>query len=62
MNSLFDNAILSFQLGIEDYEKNDPKRAYSAVRNFYAGTPLLEKEVLVRDAPNADPKDVLGSR
>ena len=27
MNSLFDNAIQSIQIGIEDYEHNDPKRA-----------------------------------
>jgi hypothetical protein len=62
MNSLFGNAIQSIQLGIEDYQANDPKRALSAVRNFYAGTLLLAKEVLVRAAPNADPKDVLSAR
>jgi hypothetical protein len=50
MNTLFDNAIQSIQLGIEDYEHNDPMRALSAVRNFYAGTLLLAKEVLVRAA------------
>jgi hypothetical protein len=60
MNSLFDNAIQSIQIGIEDYEHNDPKRALSAVRNFYAGTLLLAKEVLVRKAPKASVKDVLG--
>jgi len=62
MNSLFDNAIQSIQLGVEDYQANDPKRALSAVRNFYAGTLLLAKEVLVRAAPNADPKDVISAR
>lgn len=62
MNTLFDNAIQSIQLGIEDYEHNDPKRALSAVRNFYAGTLLLAKEVLVRAAPKADVKDVLGTK
>ncbi|MGJ4957743.1 hypothetical protein ACQR1H_19020 [Bradyrhizobium sp. HKCCYLRH2015] len=62
MNSLFDNAIQSLQIGIEDYEHNDPKRALSAVRNFYAGTLLLAKEVLVRKAPKASVKDVLGTR
>jgi predicted RNA-binding Zn-ribbon protein involved in translation (DUF1610 family) len=61
MNSLFDNAIQSIQLGIEDYEANDPKRPLSAVRNFYAGVLLLAKEVLVRAAPNANPKDVVGA-
>ena len=62
MNTLFDNAIQSIQLGIEDYEHNDPKRALSAVRNFYAGTLLLAKEVLVRAAPKAAVKEVLGTK
>jgi hypothetical protein len=61
MNSLFDNAIQSIQIGIEDYEANEPKRALSAVRNFYAGTLLLAKEVLVRAVPKAKIKDVLGT-
>lgn len=61
MNTLFDNAIQSIQLGIEDYEANDAKRPLSAVRNFYAGVLLLAKEVLVRAAPKANPKDVVGT-
>ncbi len=60
MNSLFDNAVQSIQLGVEDYQSNDPRRAVSAVRNFYAGVLLLAKEVLVRAAPNANPAEVLG--
>ena len=62
MNSLLKNAIQSLQIGIEDYQANDPRRALSAVRNFYAGTLLLGKEVLVRQAPCADPMEVLGMR
>ena len=62
MNSLLDNAIQSLQVGIEDYQANDPGRTLSAVRNFYAGVLLLGKEVLVRQAPNADPKDLLSMR
>lgn len=62
MNSLLDNAIQSLHLGIEDYQANDPRRTISAVRNFYAGVLLLGKEVLIRRAPNADPKDVLSMR
>jgi hypothetical protein len=31
MQSLFENAIQSIQIGIEDYQHNDPKRALSAV-------------------------------
>ena len=48
--------------GVEDYQANDPKRALSAVRNFYAGVLLLAKEVLVRAAPGANPEDVIGAR
>ena len=55
MNSLFDNAVQSIQLGVEDYQSNDAKRAVSAVRNFYAGVLLLAKEVLIRAAPESDP-------
>ena len=59
---LFGNAVQSIQLGIEDYQADNPKRAVSAVRNFYAGVLLLAKEVLVRQVPGANPKDVIGAR
>jgi hypothetical protein len=62
MNTLFDNAVQSIQLGVEDYQANDPRRALSSVRNFYAGVLLLAKEVLVRQVPDAAPADVLGAR
>lgn len=48
---LLTNAINSIQLGIEDFENNDPKRIISAVRNLYAGILLLFKEKLVRMSP-----------
>lgn len=62
VRGLFNNAVQSIQLGIEDYQANNPKRAVSAVRNFYAGVLLLAKEVLVRQVPDVDPKDVIGAR
>lgn len=62
MSSLFENAVQSIQLGVEDYQANDPKRAVSAVRNFYAGVLLLAKEVLIRQAPDADPEDIVSAR
>ena len=61
MSHLFDNAIQSIQLGVEDYQNDDPKRAVSAVRNFYAGVLLLAKEVLVRRVPMASPEEVIRS-
>lgn len=33
---LFENAITSIQVGIEDYESKDRQRSISAIRNFYA--------------------------
>ena len=56
MSGLFDNAIQSIQLDVEDYEANDPVRAVSTVRNFYAGVLLLAKEVLVRQVPEGTVK------
>jgi DNA-directed RNA polymerase subunit RPC12/RpoP len=62
MKTLFDNAVQSIQLGVEDYQSNDPKRTLSAVRNFYAGTLLLAKETLIRAAPKAGPKEIIGAK
>lgn len=62
MSKLFENAIISIQLGVEDYQSNDPKRAISAVRNFYAGVLLLAKETLVRAVPDADVDDLIAAR
>ncbi len=61
-SGLFDNAVKSIQLGVEDYQANDTRRFLSAVRNLNAGILLLAKEVLVRAAPSADPKDILAAR
>ncbi len=61
-SALFDNAIDSLRMGIEDYALNRPDRSLSAVRNFYAGLLLLAKEVLVRRVPNADRDEVIGAR
>ncbi|MDW9817159.1 hypothetical protein GOB25_19200 [Sinorhizobium meliloti] len=62
MSELFDNAIHSIKLGIEDYQSSDDRRPISALRNFYAGVLLLGKECLLQAAPNADPMQVLASR
>lgn len=62
MSALFANAVDSIKMGIEDYARDTPARAVSAVRNFYAGVLLLGKEVLIRAAPIADPNDVIGAK
>jgi len=62
MPSLFENAVASIRMGVEDFRQQDPDRDVSAVRNFYAGVLLLAKEALIRAAPNADPELVIGAR
>lgn len=54
MSSLFDNAIKSIQLGVEDFKAAgiDERRALSAVRNLHAGILLLCKEKLRRISPD----------
>ncbi len=56
MNSLFQNAVLSIQLGINDYESEDENRLLSATRNLYSGVLLLAKYVLINKAQSIDPK------
>lgn len=58
MNSLLDNAAISIQLGVEDFQSDDERRVLSAIRNVYAGVLLLCKEVL-RGLSPADSNDVL---
>jgi DNA-directed RNA polymerase subunit RPC12/RpoP len=50
--SLFNNAVESIQVGVEDYLMNDDRRYLSAVRNICAGILLLYKEKLCRLSPN----------
>jgi uncharacterized protein YbaR (Trm112 family) len=52
--SLFNNAIESIQVGVEDYLTKDPRRYLSAVRNIGAGILLLYKEKLCRLSPPHD--------
>lgn len=62
MSQLFENAVASLRMGVEDFQQSDSDRALSAVRNFYAGLLLLAKEVLVRQAPEAEMDDVIGAK
>jgi hypothetical protein len=58
MHAVLENAVQSIQLGIEDYQSSDPRRALSAVRNITAGVLLLFKEKLRRLSPPGS-EDVL---
>ena len=51
MSPLLHNAVISIQLGLEDYASKDERRVISAVRNLYSGVLLLCKEVLRRLSP-----------
>lgn len=61
MPNLFENAVQSIRLGVEDYQASDPQRGLSAVRNFHAGLLLLAKEVLVRAVPDADKNEIIAA-
>ncbi|MEX6367439.1 hypothetical protein AB6F62_04845 [Providencia huaxiensis] len=54
---LYDNAVISIQLGIDDFQlsKSEPIRALSSVRNLFAGVLLLFKYKLA--ASISDPED-----
>jgi hypothetical protein len=58
MNALLENAVVSIQLGLEDFASEDERRVISAARNLYAGVLLLCKEVLRRLSP-PDSNDLL---
>ena len=51
MKELLDNAVLSIELGVEDFKADDERRLLSAIRNLYAGVLLLCKQVLWNASP-----------
>jgi len=62
MSEIFENAVTSIALGIEDFETDTDERMLSAARNYYAGLLLLAKECLVSAAPEADAMEIIGAR
>ncbi len=62
MTQIFDNAVASLRLGIEDFETGKDDRMLSAARNYYAGLLLLAKECLVQEVPKAEAMDVIGAK
>lgn len=62
MSEIFENAITSLSLGIEDFKTGTDRRMLSAARNYYAGLLLLAKECLVSAAPNADAMEIIGAK
>ena len=58
MSPLLQNAVVSIQLGLEDFASEDERRVISAVRNLYSGVLLLCKEVLRLLSP-PDSNDIL---
>jgi DNA-directed RNA polymerase subunit RPC12/RpoP len=51
VKELLENAVLSIELGVEDYQTGDERRVLSAIRNLYAGVLLLCKQVLWNASP-----------
>lgn len=62
MTQIFDNAVVSIRIGIEDFEMGSDERMLSAARNYYAGLLLLAKECLVQQVPEAEAMEVIGAR
>ncbi|TIS58441.1 MAG: hypothetical protein E5W91_08160 [Mesorhizobium sp.] len=63
MSDIYENAIASIRLGIQDFQSNDELRPISALRNFYAGVLLLGKQCLLNAAPDdAEPMEILASK
>lgn len=62
MTQIFDNAVASLRLGIEDFETGNDDRMLSAARNYYAGLLLLAKECLVLEVPEAEAMEVIGAK
>jgi hypothetical protein len=62
VTEIYDNAVASIILGIEDFREGSDARMISAARNYYAGLLLIAKECLVRAAPEADAMEVIGAK
>jgi hypothetical protein len=56
--SILSNAVASIQIGMEDFESDEPRRVLSAIRNIYAGILLLFKHKLQEMSPK-DSDEVL---
>jgi hypothetical protein len=61
MSELFESAVGSIRIGVQDYRSPDDHRHISAVRNCYAGILLLAEEVLARRFPNEDPDNLIAA-
>ncbi len=61
MSRLLENAVISIQLGIEDYQSEDVDRKISSIRNIHAGVLLLGKQCLLKKAPEAEIWQVLAA-
>ncbi len=53
MSEIFENAVTSIILGIEDFKHGSDERMLSAARNYYAGLLLLANEwgIIYNPAP-----------
>jgi hypothetical protein len=62
VDTILSNALVSIQLGIEDYQSADTRRTISSIRNITAGMLLLFKEKLRRMSPPGSEEALLKKR
>ena len=62
IDPLLVNARIAIQLGVEDYQALDARRALSAVRNIAAGVLLVFKEKLRAMSPDGTDEVLLKER
>ena len=62
MDTILNNAVSSIQIGVEDYQSDDPRRILSAMRNITAGILLLFKEKLRRLSPEGSDEVLIKQR
>ena len=60
--SMMQNAVVSIQIGMEDFHEDDPRRVLSAIRNLYAGILLLFKCKLQELSPDNSKEALLKAR
>ena len=62
MDTILNDAVSSIQIGVEDYQSDDPRRILSAMRNITAGILLLFKEKLRRLSPEGSDEVLIKQR
>lgn len=62
VDTIFNNAITSISIGVEDFQQNSDARNLSAIRNIFSGILLLYKEKLRRLSPTGSDEVLIKAR